>query len=570
MVQWDVYPQAAFGTTVVAGCCDSGDEQLIQFTNTNAFTQAGLRIGAGMSTLGLYHYGTQITDPSTTTEIASFAPNDVMGSDTTAAVINNFNGREQMVFFITWAADWSTTSNFLQHAYITWMTRGLYTGFRRIHLNTQIDDMMLRTQIYYPGAGTNTYRVTVADMQTIQAWVPTVQAKMNLGSSYKPEIGHNGNGNFLYINSSYYAQCSGGPVYPRWTATSLEFVKPLGTGVDGWPTTPASYPYSNACLQNDPLTVWMSNPSNRDTFMHISHTFSHEGEDNATYSDIDKEISWNQLWLNQTGIANGAFTANGIIPPAITGLHNGDALRAWWDNGITNCVGDNSRPLLVNQDNLMWPYTTTSANDGFDGMLVIPRWPLRIYYDCDTPACTYQEWVDQHSGSGGFSALMAAELSDEMFRLFGLRHDGVMFHQLNLRNVNMNPITTPYGTTVNSLFQAWTEQTVYEFTRLVNWPMITKKQSDMAISFANRMARDGCGYGMSWNQDNSTITGVTVYSTSGSCSVPVPLTVPGSVTDTQGFQTEQFGNDPLTIWVQLSGNPVKFTLTTPISFQGGI
>ena len=45
--------------------------------------------------------------------------------ETVAAVINNIDGREQMVFFIAWATDWAVASNFLQHAYIHWMTRGL-------------------------------------------------------------------------------------------------------------------------------------------------------------------------------------------------------------------------------------------------------------------------------------------------------------------------------------------------------------------------------------------------------------------------------------------------------------
>jgi len=42
------------------------------------------------------------------------------------------------------------------------------------------------------------------------------------------------------------------------------------------------------------------------------------------------------------------FSSNGIIPPAITGLHNGDAIRAWHDAGIRNVVGDNTRPSLMN------------------------------------------------------------------------------------------------------------------------------------------------------------------------------------------------------------------------------
>lgn len=42
-----------------------------------------------------------------------------------------------MVFFIGFATDWAATSNILQHAWIHWATRGLYTGYRRVNLNTQ-------------------------------------------------------------------------------------------------------------------------------------------------------------------------------------------------------------------------------------------------------------------------------------------------------------------------------------------------------------------------------------------------------------------------------------------------
>jgi hypothetical protein len=42
-----------------------------------------------------------------------------------------------MVFFTSFATDWAPTSNYLQHAWIHWITRGLYTGYRRVNLNTQ-------------------------------------------------------------------------------------------------------------------------------------------------------------------------------------------------------------------------------------------------------------------------------------------------------------------------------------------------------------------------------------------------------------------------------------------------
>lgn len=538
----------------------------MSFTNTNAFPQAGIKLGAGVSTQGLYHYPATVSDAATTTEIAQFAA--AAGFQrSTAAVINNFAGRQQMVFFIGWATEWSPTSNFLQHAYITWMTRGLYTGYRRVNLQTQIDDMFLSTGIYRPAD--KEYRVVVNDMRDVAAWVPTIQAKMNTGSFYLPEIGHNGNGNIeysTYSTANGERTCAPGPIdYEPREDTALEFKKPLGTGTNVWPTTPARYGWSNTCARLDPLWVWFNTAANRDRFMHLSHTFTHYELNNATYSDALKEIQFNQAWLQQIGFTAGQFSANSLIPPAITGLHNGDVLRAWKDAGLTNCVGDNTRVPLRNAQNPMWPYTTTVAADGYAGFNVVPRWATRIYYNCDTPECTTQEWIDTSAGSGDFQALLAVERQDTMRHLFGLYREGFMFHQANLRTQGIAAIPINGVSKRVSIFQAWVEIVVAEFTRLVNWPMITLKQSDLAQAFVDRQARDGCTPKLTWTKSGSTITGVTVSSTNNRCSVPIPVTVPGSVTSTANTRVEKIGNDPTTIWVTLSGAARTFTLSSPVA-----
>jgi hypothetical protein len=485
MVHLDVYPGPLFGTNVVSGCCDTGVEQLMSFTNTAAFQQAGVKTGATMSTAGLYHYGASVANTSTTTEIAQFAANGQITSTTTAAVINNFSGRQQMVFFIGWATDFSPTSNFLQHAYITWVTRGLYAGYRRVNFNTQIDDMFLITDIYKPSG--SQFRLRAADLTAQNAWISTINAKMNPGSFYIPEIGHNGNGNVEQSQTANNGDqiCAPGSIqYNDIPDTPLEFQKPLGTGTNNWPATPTKYAYTAQCINLDPLKTWFSTASNRDKWAHISHTYSHMELNNATYSDAAKEIQFNQAWFSAVGLAKAKyFTANGLIPPAITGLHNGDVLKAWKDNGLTNCVGDNTRPVLRNSINDMYPYITTFASNGYDGFQVNPRWATRIYYNCDTPDCTASEWVATSSpqpNPGDFATLLATEKADTVRHLLGLYHDGYMFHQANLRQTDVQPITINGVTAKISIFQAWVETQVQEFVRLVNWPMVTQKHADVS------------------------------------------------------------------------------------------
>lgn len=88
----------------------------------------------------------------------------------------------------------------------------------------------------------------------------------------------------------------------------------------------------------------------------------------------------------------------------------------------------------------------------------------------------------------------------------------------------------------------------------------------MSASFAARAARDACGYSLSYTTNNGKITGVTVSCANGnSCNSPIPVTFPVPPTSTKGYPTEQLGSDPLTVWVNLMGSPVSFTLSQPIA-----
>ncbi|CZT05215.1 related to extracellular serine-rich protein [Rhynchosporium agropyri] len=568
MVRIDVFPGPAYGTSAIGGCCGAGVEQLISISNTAAFPTSGIKTGAGVSTAGLYHYPATISNATIASEFAQFGPTTGFLGTSTAGVINKIDGRQQMVFFIGFATEWSSTSNYLQHAWITWATRGLYTGFRRIIFSNQIDDMFLISDIYRPAG--KTYRLTTADLDQHVTWTKDINSRLPAGSQYFLDIGHNGNGNIEAGADLGGNQCGIGPIeYDEQIDTPLEFQKPLGTGTNLWPSTPANYPYTTACTDLDAMKVWFAKPANRDVFAHVSHTFTHEGENNATYFDVNREIVWNKAWLNQVGIAAAnKFSANGIIPPAITGMHNGDAMKAWLDNGIKYVVGDNTRPVLMNKQNEFWPLISTVADNGYAGVTIVPRWATNIYYNCDLPACTVQEWIDTSAGSGDWTALLALEKATNTRHLLGLHHDPYMFHQANM-NYQTAGTTTINGVTKKlSLVQAWAETVTQEMMRLVTWPMVSKKHDDLALDFLDRMARDNCAPQLSYttNPAAKTITAVTLTTNSNTCSAKIPVTVPGTVTNTQGFTTEKLGSDPLTIWAKMSGQPITFTLSTPVAY----
>lgn len=373
-----------------------------------------------VSIANIFHNPAKITNASIAWEVAKF------GNAGTAAVINKIGTRQQMVWFMPFALDWSGASNYIQHSWITWVTRGLYVGFRRIYFSTQVDDMFLETPLYRPQG--QSYRCKPDDLYVHVDWQVDINKRMPTGSEYFIEIGHNGNGDIEAATDTTDGArvCSptSGIEYPDQLDGNPEYTKPPGTGTDIWPATPEKYTWSLECAEVDELQNWFAEEDNRDAFAHISHTFSHADLTNATYKDAAKEIQFNKAWLKQVGLETAKrFSGKGIIPPAITGLHNADVIQAWMDNGIVNVVGDNTRPLLKNKQSTFWPLTTSVEGNGYAGLNVMPRWATVIYYNCDLPACTLQEWIDTSGGKGTFNDLMTDAKNTAIRNLMGLHWD---------------------------------------------------------------------------------------------------------------------------------------------------
>lgn len=391
-----------------------------------------------------------------------------------------------MVFFMSWATDWSLTSNYLQHSYINWMTRGLFVGKRKVYLSTQVDDMHLSTGLYYPN---NTeFRIRTRDLDAHKTWQANINTRLATGSNYFVEIGHNGNGDIDNATS----QASGANLctpayavdYESPPDTALEFQKPLGSGTDLWPAEFKNYTWSLPCAQLDPIASWFR--ANPNVFAAVSHTFSHEELNNATYYDANREIYFNIAWMAQIGISAGnKFSPKGLIPPAITGLHNGDAIKAWMDNGIRFVVGDNTRPVLRNP-NPFYALTTTVAGNGYAGLTVIPRWATTIYYNCDTQACTTNEWIATSGGKGTFTDLLNDARTVNTRYLLGLHPDPYMFHQANMRWGDTDQITVGNQSGKLSLMQIWVETITQELLRLTNWPVSSLTHDNIGQLFLDR------------------------------------------------------------------------------------
>lgn len=221
-----------------------------------------------MTIVNIFHNPATITNSSIAWEIAKF-----QGSGT-AAVINQIGSRQQMVWFLPFALDWAPSSNYLQHAWINWVTRGLYVGFRRTYFSTQVDDMFLETPLYRPQG--QSFRLKPDDLDVHVTWQATLNAKMPKGSEYFIEVGHNGNGDIEASTDTTEGATICNPdtgiEYPDQIDGPPDYTKPPGTGKDIWPTTPTEYTWSLECAEIDELQNWFADETNRDAFAHISHT----------------------------------------------------------------------------------------------------------------------------------------------------------------------------------------------------------------------------------------------------------------------------------------------------------
>lgn len=564
MVRINEYPGPAFGTTSLGS--GSGSEQDITLTDLSQFPTANLKAGAGLTAKGLWHYPAQIANATIAKVVAQFAPDATNAQPTVAAVVNKFDdGREQFVWFTSWAPQWSTTCAALQHAHIHWLTRGLFLGKRKTHLNIQIDDLELPTDMYSPAGAV--FRCRPEDLDGHAAWQRDLNSRLPPGSNVRLELGHNGNGDILQAtNPTSNGACTPDYAvdYPAVPDTPLEFKKPLGTGVDFWPKEWTKYPWSYACTQRDPLTAWYSNAAKRDEFFHVSHTFTHEEMNNATYHDANLEIQFNQAWFAQTGISNGKFSPQGVIPPAITGLHNGDVIKAWMDNGIKHVVGDNTRPVLRSGESPYHPLISTVDGNGYAGLAIIPRWATSIYYNCDTWDCDVAEWKAISQGYGDYNDLLKNAKDVNTPYLFSLKSDPYMFHQANLRYADMPTITVGSKTAKMSMVMGWVESVAQEFARVTNWPLTSIKHDDFAQYFLDRATLDGCSPNVQYNFNaaGTAVVSVTVSAANANCPVEVPVTIPGG--SVAGARIDQVGAEPPIAWVKLNGGATTLQLSTPV------
>lgn len=63
------------------------------------------------------------------------------------------------------------------------------------------------------------------------------------------------------------------------------------------------------------------------------------------------------------------------------------------------------------------------TTNGYAGLYIIGRWATTIYYNCDLPSCTVNEWIATSAGKGTFDDLLDDARETNTRHLLGLHWD---------------------------------------------------------------------------------------------------------------------------------------------------
>jgi len=555
IVALDDTPSTEFGTAIfdpnVWGVSSTQDMTVANNDIAKSiFKEAGVKSSASINTRGLYHVPSKISNDKIATPIINLQPNEDVKSESVVAVyIKNTYG-ERLSFYISFG-EWSINSVMLNHLWISWITRSLYAGERRVTFTPHIDDVFISTGLlnYETNeleSADNAYRSTVEDFEILKKWQDSIVDKLPEGSFIRCELAFNGNGILSTINPTLALQVDG----ERYC--DIEYIKPSGKGVDRWPEGNYTLSYDKEFLEYDTLFEYFDKEENNKNFFWSSHTFTHENLDEATISDVDNEIRVNIEIAKLLGIYDKSnYSSKSIITPQISGLRNVDAINVFLKYGIEAGTGDLSRPSLTNKENPYLPFFTTKESSNFEGFPIIPRTPTEVYYSSSTEdenAYIYNLMYKEVLGESTWEQILERESERTLNLMMNLRNEAHQFHQINIRS---HDISDKQG-----LLQKWSNAVLEKYVQFVDWPVTSLKLDDQAQLYLDRYNRiTYCDVDKSAVIDGDYVTAIKVSPKSIEKDCKIPITLPQNVykdTNESKISYEKRGKDRLVAWVSFT------------------
>jgi hypothetical protein len=295
----------------------------------------------------------------------------VDGANNALALVHTYpDGRENLALTCDGAAYLQHTVT-LSYGLLSWATRGLFVGYRRIYASAQVDDLFIEDDLYTGGI----FRMNGTDMERTASWQSAFRANP-LAANFRLDLAFNGEG--------------AEPDY--WTRDTL-------------------------------LAATARQQVN---FKWISHTYTHLNLDAASYGETYGELAQNAATASRLRLST--FSGSALICPDVSGLANPEAMRAAKDQGIRFLVSDTSKPGEANPAPNLGIYNAKEPL-----ILEIPRRPNNLFYNVTTPNQWRAEYNDFYRGFWGRDLSYAEMLDVLLLYLLRGEIDPWMFHQTNLR-----------------------------------------------------------------------------------------------------------------------------------------
>lgn len=421
----------------------------------------------------------------------------VVGRPLAGTVLKTTDGREQLHLFYAQGVE-SLASFALAPAWVNWLTRGTFLGKRRIYLNVHIDDLFLETDMRRSSSSAVSYK------------------KYRLGAF---DLDY-----FAQQRRSELAQITNNPEYRIELAFNGEGISEFGG------------------YNQDPL--YQSARKNIADYFWVSHTYTHRDLNKIKFKDADWELASNALLANT--LMRGAsqyFSPNSLVTPHISGLYNAQALDAMKKNGIKYIVNDMSVPKQRPAHPHTAYYTTTAVN-GSDGILIMPRYATDIYYENSIPEEIVENFNRIHGGIFkrhlNFEDIYSIENDRNVPYLLNYQEAPYMFHQANLRTFN-------YQGKNESLVSLWIKKSLSELRKYTKLPILSVKMDDLAEIYKNKFAIAHCASSGRVVYSNGELSHVLVWA-NGHCR----LNLTSNVTDFQRVRSEHYGPDK-TVAIEVNG-----------------
>jgi hypothetical protein len=464
----------------------------------------------------------------TASVVGAAVPVLTTASGVVAALNATPDGRE--VLALTMAHNpYLTHSVLLSYGLIRWVSRGVFLGEKQMYFSAHVDDVFIPNDVWDPNTNANSttveFRLRPNDLVNTVNWQSKFRIAHNKFSSFKLD--------FLFNGLPFNTDLPGG----GFDTTAPNTCGRVPTGKDPFTSKAKCYKSSFRWMNHTKTHIYIDSPATLPV---------PPATQQADLTLIGNEIGFNiNIAKSATGLnlIGNEFDSSSLVignhsglgymdeavPPRNYGKsHANPALiLAAQQNGIQFLGANTSAPTTspvctstpsdCNQNN---PSPNTgvwldSATLPINNIMLVPRFPVNIFYNTGTPALLVSEYNHLYRTFWGrdftIDEIMEQEANTAIDHILTGSFNPHYFHQTNLQ------FYTP-GTT--SLLTSFIDKVAQKYEAWMNLPIKNLSMSDLGLKMKARLAYDNAAASGVWDRAAGTVT------ISGANNVDIPLTNP--------------------------------------------